>query len=310
MKVLLMVFSLLLLSGCNNFYGFKKSDYSGIKDSQVDSELIGSNRNFNLLDSSDEFLTKLQENCLDDSQIADIQKKSGFIAPILATAIKYTFDSYIDEKTKEIEEIKKAAVRTYSSTILLNSSDLSEGKCIQIIRHKDKSTGFIALLKIEHIPKTSNAPNNKQQAVLKDSWYFKPIYVKANNSVAWASEKIDPDKPAPPKIKVSIAMSLKAIKEESNGWKSLQPVGQSVVSIPYKLVIGKSSTAKCIKNDENCNKSDLIATYPDPNKSISLTISVTETGVTGIDTDLRISELKALKAAFGPVIKDTIKDGI
>ncbi|MEK7760199.1 MAG: hypothetical protein AAB433_01335 [Nitrospirota bacterium] len=118
-----------------------------------------------------------------------------------------------------------------------------------------------------------------------------------------------------PFINLSIAISAKALGKQQSGVTSLAAVGEGVFSVP-NVEIGKDGKPYRCKPKETdkdelpiCPESDLVA-YPVGKGPSSITVSVAETGNVDIDFDQTTEELRAIKEALGPAIKDSLKEAL
>jgi len=207
------------------------------------------------------------------------------VIPIAIAAGKLVFDLYVDKKIKELEKLEKAAQRTYSGQVTIPSTKLLGANCAILTRYKgDINAPDIGLIAIVRILKYDDS-----------GFAIQPYYIWAKDAVAFTKKDENAS------IKVSIGFSVKAIGNQKSGLPGLFPVGQSAVSIS-KLQLGKKYT--CVPN---CNTSDLIPFSGNLSSLSSVSMSITETGNVGIDFDQRKAELKAIKGAIGPAIKDSLK---
>ncbi len=294
----ILLFSISVLTGCHHLTlkGFDHADDTRVSGNTIALSMDNHTKNKNsshvsldnFYQGNGELKAIMGKSCnikTDDGP----EKIAAEVLPIITSLGKLVFDLVIDQKTREMEKLKKAAVNSYSQRLILSSNGFQKTSCVMIYRFdtKNNKIGFISVLKI-----------NKHG----DGFSFTPIYVKANNTVSVTKKPKNDNEKA--KINVSIAISLKAIGIEQNGLPSVHPIGQGVVSIP-NLEISPKGMAKCIKG---CSSSDLIPYLLQDEKSISVTLSVTETGKLGVDIDQKISEAEAIKEAMGPALKETLEN--
>lgn len=281
------------ISGCTHFSvaNFEKDDASGVTGNRVGLLLIrdGWDRTYDAqpiagyVSSNQELQKAIQSGCKSDR----IEPKAVPAAiPILASLGKLGFDLFIDAQVRSAEELKKAAQATYSEKIALSSAQLRATNCALVVRYSDdkKSIGLVTLVKLD----------NKNDL----AFVTRPLYVAASNAAAVTMKQTVPT------INLSIAASAKGIAKQESGSPGLFSSGEGVFSV--KNIVVNSSKFYTCPTESDCPKSDLIP-YPEGDP-VSITFSVTETGKIGVDIDQDVAELKAIKEAIGPAIKDSLKE--
>lgn len=315
---------LLLSFVCNNLYAWgdpKLSGLGGQKGNQLYLYLLDNDNKWppkntsqplkNYIEESAHLLTTIQDSCYDKpADEVQVQQMAAAGAAILAAGGKLLFDLYMDAKIRKNEELKNAAQASYSEKIVLSDVDLKKAKCALIVRdaikngdskkenvsnNKARALGLVILIKLE----------NKDQAFV-----MYPLYVKANNAVAVTKEgeNKEGENRAYAEINISIAASTKGIGKQESGVPGLFPVGQGVFSmanIPLGLIEPSDSYLWC-NGTKACPTSDLIV-YPN-RAPASITFMVSESGKVGFDVDQYIIELKAIKEAMGPAIKEALTE--
>jgi hypothetical protein len=241
----------------------------------------------------------LSESCgintsdLDRSSRGD--KVSAALIPVIATIGKRIIDGIVDKRVSYLKALQKRSTKSYSQTHFISSDELASIRCLVIRRIKNVDTAskdsvgdgvsFTAVLKVEKI-------NSNDKA-----FYVRPIFVKADDAVV-------PVLKGSKTLNASIAISLKSIGIKDNGLPVLEEFGSGVLTVP-DIVVGDGS--KCTSKDKKgvCNASGML---PISNLAapVSITLAVTEAGQLGIDFDVRIAELEALKEAYGTAVFDGI----
>ena len=301
------LFVVVTLSGCaTTLSNFEKSEISGTKDNKIALAFINNKSNLGTTNEpigsfveKDGALKALIGTECPIPQTTTVMMVPGAI-PIAAALGKYAFDTYMDSQVKAAENLKKAALSTYSERMIIGDGNIDGYSCTIIARYNivdnNKKPGLIALIKINHIGNSA--------------FTISPRYIKAYNTAAVTKKAIAGSQS---EIGVSIAISTKSIGKQQSGVKGLFPTGEGVFSIP-RIAIGEAAkpftcpdpTGKS-ESDKSCQVSDLVV-YDSSNGPISLTIAATEIGSIGADIDGDIAELKAIKEAIGPAIKDSLKE--
>lgn len=217
--------------------------------------------------------------------------------PVIIAAGKLAFDLYMDAQIRKQEQIKKAAQSSYSERLIVSGEDLRKHSCLLLFRGlTDKTADLVAVLQL--ISTSSKA------------FQIQPLYIRARNAVAVTGEG---ESGKAPSINISIAVSVKALVSKPLGVTSLYPIGEGAVSVPNVEIGPEAHAYICTPASANeltkpvCPTSDLVA-YPEGDAPSSITVAVTETGNVGMDLDQNTAELRAIKEALGPVMKDTLKE--
>ena len=292
-KTFLVAATYVAMSGCTHFSvaNFEKAEASGVSGSSVallimneglassyDIDPIASYVNRNQV-----LQATINENCRSQKSVMAI---APLAIPIISSLGKLVFDMFIDAQVRSAEELKKAAQASYSEKVVLSSDELRAARCALVVRYEEenKSVGLAALLKFDN--------KNGRAFVVR------PLFISANNAVAITKKQ------TMPVINLSIGVSAKGIGKHDSSVPGLFSSGEGVFSV-RNIAIGASEPYKC-ESDLKCPKSDLIP-YPEGNP-VSITFSVTETGKIGIDFDRDVAELKAIKEAIGPALKESLKE--
>jgi len=362
MRLLAIIIVTLLSGGCSTvtLKNFDKSEYSISSDNVLTvlySKHEGDKVNFvggtsNNADSdltlkiSNELKSSITDKCgvlndyTGDGRGDSDKSLTAALVPIVAALGKFIFDQSVDNANRELEKIKKAAIRSYSSRSIIPSDLLRDSKCILLVRGGPENINT----KVSDKAINSNIDVNKSGMVVLlvkqdygDAFTYRPVYVNVKNTVALTkagtfeknnddpskvcqNNKNEKDKCA--KASIAVAMSLKAINAQGGPRPKLISFGEAVTSIP-SVEMKQDNANSCVKiiNDDEkkidveveiCHETDLIP-YPITKSHhnadfVSLTIAVTETGVVGFDIDQAISENKAIKEALGPAISDSLKE--
>ena len=296
--------ALVMLSGCSLMAvsNFQKSEHSGVKDNKVALIFIEPKVKYADLVSTSPVIggdKELQSVLVDTCGVSPPPDftASGLPAvgvPLIATGVKLLFDLFMDNQVRQLEGLKKAAQGAYSEKQLISGADLKRQRCALVVRYKEgeKDYGLVALVKLV-----------KQSD--ERSFVVEPAYVRAKNAVVVTEKPSEADKPAT--IGIAIGVSVKAIVKQRSNLLGLQQVGEGVVSVP-KLALGPNSPPVKCDAQSKCSTSDLVP-YPETGKEVvSVTVSVAEVGKISVDFDQSIAEIKAIKEAIGPVLKDTVKE--
>jgi hypothetical protein len=265
-----------------------------------------------------------------------------FAVPIVVAASKLVFDLYVEKKKKDLDALKKSASQSSNADVVVSAPVFSRSSCIVLARYakedKEDTPGLIVVLKIEKSKAARDRDGGKSQArdeTFADSFQIKPIFVRANNSIAVTEVGKATDKqqiavtpealikqtpkkaglpdngiaskevgegPAKSKITVTPAVSIKQITKKA-GIPTLALLGQGGSTIS---AVELSGTIRCRAKIEECNSSTAIP-MPLDNGSVVVGVSLLETGNVGFDVDRATAELTAMQAAIGPAIGDAVQ---
>lgn len=306
-KTLTASFLGVLLTGCaTTLSNFEKSTFSGVTKNKVavvlpdyDSEFQNAGEPIATFINDDPQLKKLiASECRTPPVKAMI---APAVIPIATALGKLAFDLYMDKQMRAAEDLKKAAQTSYSGSVILSDGSLANKNCALIARYSSESDpqnmpGLIALVKLV---------KEGDSAIV-----VSPRYIKATNSAAVTRKS---DGSAPEEINLSFAVSTKTIGKQQSGLNGLFAVGEGVFSVARVQIGPKGKSYVCPDASapnptaKACPTSDLVA-YPSVGGPVSITFAVTETGRIGVDVDQSIAELKAVKEAMGPALKDSLKE--
>ncbi len=297
----------MLISGCNGgavVRDLDKTPDSGVKGGKTflvllnapPAEVAPADLGANDLKLDDD-LDRAAAACVGKAR-PDIRPMAGLAIPVISAVGKLIFDLFMDQQIRKLDAEKKAAQATYGDRAITTTDGLRAAKCLLLVRfienkakNNERSIVFGAVLRL--------------QARGTTAFTMEPVYARVVKAAAKTKEG-DAENAA--HIAVSFGVSVKAIARQRQPQPSLALVGQGGVSIPGKVDIG--AKAKPYACDGRCASTDLVA-YPlgkaDP---VSIELAVTETGDLGIDFDRRAAELKAIKEAIGPVLKDFLKGAL
>lgn len=303
-KEIIGIAALILLSGCTNMSvsNFNKSEHSGVRGNKVALIFIEPKE-------KNEDLIKISPVINEDTVLQSMLEATcgvpvqatteSAVVGLIATAGKLLFDMFMDNQVRQIEGLKMAAQAAYSEKRLISGADLKKQSCALVVRYKEikegaKDYGLVALVKL--VKQSDDR-----------SFVIEPLYVRAKNAVVVTEKPSEANESAT--IGLSVGVSIKAITKLRSNVLSLQRMGEGLVSIPNLALGPNSKPVKC-ETKSKCSTSDLIP-YPETGKEVvSVTVSVAEVGKINVDFDQSIAEVKAIKEAIGPVLKDTIKDFI
>lgn len=295
--VKLALFGLLFLLGSNFSYAV---DYGKpVSDSQVYLLLINSTTNPDHLSGAAKgMITKADAERLKAMGCYPNHAlwAAGAI-PILTAIAGRVFDKYQEGKLDKLKKLKKDSRNEYSQTVNLTSTELSKITCAVLVRYTKEGgktvTGLKSIIKFNHYANQAGAPT---------AFSFRPIKLKVNNTtVKTITNKKDPKSA---KITVAIGVAAKVVTKDQNGLTSIAPLGATSVGISSVLLDGKEQCA--VKNkDFKCDESDLIP-HISSDTVVALTVSVSEVGHVGIDFDKAEAEIAAIKAAYGPALKESL----
>ncbi len=248
----------------------------------------------------------MSEHCpASDTMLLTQEALVPSVIPLVTSLGKYLFDRFQNRKIKELKELKQAATSTYSGNAFLSSTRLKNARCAILVRNYmengKKHTGLIVVANIEHYTEDGSQVFFIQPTFVK---VYKPA-VKTKKVLQERGKAIKHSK-----VNLAIGFALKAIGIDRNsGLSKLDVVGSgasSVSNVELPVKAGDQVTNPCKKP---CSHSDLIP-HIDDGQPISISMSVTELGQVGIDFDQRIAEITAIKEAFGPAIKESLKEAL
>jgi hypothetical protein len=296
MKALIVAAALVAASGCASF---EKSEYSGVRENRLALVLIEPGRGGTdlaalkpVIEADRNLLARLEEDCGVPPEFKTLLVPE--LVPLVSAFGKLIFDLFMDGQIRKAEGLKKAAQGSYADRRLLSADELRRQTCALAVRYKEgeKNYGLAALVRLA------------RQADGR-SFVIEPVYVRARNAVVVTEKPSAAAKAA--SIAVAIGVSVKGVARQKTGVPALQPIGEGVVAVPG-LELGPDPKALACVPRPHCPTSDLIP-YPDAGKDVvSVTLSVAESGRIGVDFDQSIAELKAIKEALGPALKETLKE--
>lgn len=298
-----------LLAGCNSqsIRNFKPSEHITAAEHQTGVTLLSAT-SINEGDAINAIVGHTgAQGVLEGCGLSRTKDKAGIAAytiPVVIAAGKYVFDSYMDKKTKDAEELKKASTATYSTVVHKTFEELAAARCIVVYRKNiDKERNedetqfpFVAILALKPMD------HNK-------SFSFSPLYVRAYNTVAMTrkvetkGDNTNKEEGQSDKINTTFAISVKTIVKDENGVPGLEELGTDVVTVKGVEIGPKSNAYTCT---DDCLSSDLIPVLQDGKAYASVRIAVTEGGNLGIRIDDEIAEYKAFKEAFSDPLKEAM----
>lgn len=235
--------------------------------------------------NEDPQLNNLLRNECNIRLIPNISSRTkGLSLPLITAGAKIIYDMSMDQKISDMEKLKKASEVSYSAKDFYKNNVFRDGNCAILYRYNENNNtvGMLSVLKIKDYG--------------RKAFTFSPIYSKLEDTVALTTKD-------DPRANITFAIAIKAIgKNKDTNMPELTTVGTGSVTV-NNIKIGKDQNASCL---DGCSSSDLVVYPPAGAKPISLTFAVTESGHTGIDFDEQISQLKTIKEAMGPAIKEAI----
>lgn len=256
-------------------------------------------------------------------------ESAALIVPVIG---KYIFDRVVDHTASKLKEISESATKTYSAQFTVDSAEftgaVTENNCVVLTREAESGDiNFVSVLKLQATPK-KRAANSKAEAFV-----FQPTFVamKSSAAVTTASEH--------PTITATFAITVSGIGEQDNGLPVFGLIGAATavvadigIGIPAKgsasCETGVCRTSNPVPLDTrssrysswlypeedilNSPKANLVpapASVPlNETTVLNVGVSVVETGDVGEPFDAAKDELAAIKAAFGPVVSDLLKE--
>lgn len=321
MKKLLLIITLLpAVTGCNAqlVRDFQNSEYAGVESSgtslfvaESGEKLVNSSEILSVLGGSSERLVELNKN-IKAYCPRPTEKVEPAAIPVLAAAGKTIYNYFLDKSLERVEKLEKAATQTYSSRVFLTSEMLSSLGCAVFVRYSDDEKTRKRALTAYLIMQLDDVYGTAFSMTPKSGRFYDAVAVsKKTNIVQGDSSELFPvsqsqaGKPDIPLINASVAIAVKTIGITKEGVPNMFNVGDGVVTIS-NIEVGPHGKAF----SEEYDSSDLIP-YPEQrNKAVSLTVSITEVGHTGIKFDKAKAELTAIKEAIGPAISSAIETGL
>lgn len=231
--------------------------------------------------------------------------KAVSFLPVLVPAVgKLLFDLALDEQQRSVEALKAAAAPApYGARVILPADQLRKATCAVLVRwardDPDDSPGFVAVVRFENPSIEGMAAKPTDEVRL-----LRPVYVRARSAVAvTASGQLGSDAA----ITVAFGAVVKAVGRlpaSAGSLPTLLAVGEGSSTVKG-VPIGASAKHQCVI--EACAPTDLFA-FPPGGTQTSFAMTVAEVGNVGFNVDVAVAELKALKAALGPVVTESLKD--
>jgi len=233
-------------------------------------------------------------------------------APLITSTAKLLFNIHMDQKAKKLEALKKRVQVTYSGHSVINSEIFKECDCAVLTRlGEDGTPGLVAVANLEKhpqevVPKMDPSDRSNDSY---DAFTIQPVYIKAYNSRALTKGQI-PEKAKQKNAEkeffmdVSIGFAVKAIGKNDIGLPSVASIGAGAVSVP-KVKIGEDVEGYVCS--DSVLPSDIIPYFQEKNASLSVSMSITETGNVGINFKQEQAEIAAIKEALGPAFEASIK---
>ncbi|WP_422418402.1 hypothetical protein [Pseudomonas sp. GZD-222] len=246
--------------------------------------------------------------------------------PIIAPVIgKFLFDLYVDAQSRKLEALETAATKSYAAQMTMHADTLAAAvgrqSCVVLTRVSDKEKlEFVSVLRLEPSP-------SSRDSYADEAFKFKAIYVAAHSSAAITRDA------APPEISVSFAITVSGIGTQQNGLPAFAPMGDASVTVPHLPIVNPIQQKSCAPdkcpasgpipldkrtalNAKWRSQSPAAGTSIVPRDNIMLNdsgtllvgVAVVENGDIGVPVDAAKSELAAIKAAFGPLVSDIVKE--
>lgn len=231
---------------------------------------------------------------------AQCQQGGTEVAPLLLALLpsigKLALDLYLDGELRALEDLKRASEATYSARIPLPRALLQPDNCLILVRlvEGEKLPAAVVIVKLLDAAAASSGSSFARP----DALAYKPVYIRVRKAAAVTKAA------ETPRITVSLALTLKAIaKHPQADVPVLASLGESAVTIP-DLDIGELGKSRC--GDGGCPLSEPIP-LPTNSGTLVLSLAVAEKGHIGINFDVSSNELKAIREAIGPALKDGLK---
>jgi hypothetical protein len=302
LRIALIIGSAATLSGCANWWAvqqFQPSPLGGHTKGTLSMAMFpASAADLSALDAQtdSETAVAVRRHCAARPTATGPQPLGGVLPVLLGTLAKSAVQVWLDGQVRRAEAIATAATASTGLTVALDPQDVKMARCLVVMRTSQVAAGEATAppdlsMVLRVLP--SALPQADASALR-----VQPVYVRLRRSAA-----VPRDEPQP-KMRVSVALVLRAFAQPRDGLTRLAVVGEAVVQIA-DVALGPHGAAQCA--DCNCPTSELLP-LPLARGPISLSIAIAEQGRTGLDVKAVSSDLKALRDAMGPAIGDAVKD--
>ena len=292
------------LSGCANWWAvheFRPSPLGGHTAGKLELTVIppmpGQVEGSGRADEVDA-LKMITRHCLPKPPESGATLQGGALPILFGALAESAIQVWIDGQIRRVEAIASAATASTGLTLAVDAEVLEQARCLVVTRRSPTGEGLpealpdlTLIMRLEH-----TALPLADSSALR----FQPIYVRLRRSAAVPRDE------AQPKMRVSVALVLRAFAQHRDGLPRLAAIGESVTQVA-SVALGPSGAAQCI--DQACPISDLLP-LPLKRGPISVSIAIAEQGRTGLDVRAVSSDLKALREAIGPAIGDSVKEAL
>lgn len=329
-KVLTAFLLIVMVAGCIpvSISHYKREGLIGVENQTSDLILVPSGdaefakKYLETLSECDDNVAKILADVLSKHCLKEKTTKAApALIPLLAAGGKLIFDIIMDQRAKKLKELEKAAQGNYSGTNIVLNSEFKNCDCAILTRYEVKGSkrlpGSIAIVAFKKLYTDSNDPI---------AFTMQPIFVKAFNSIVLTAGQ-KPEKTSGETtnkngatvypMDIAIGIALKTLIKDKNSIPAVITVGTGAVSVS-NLKIGKTTEPNCTNRCQNqksnincindCPISEIIPYPVAPQSIISISMSMTETGLLGIDFDQETAEIKAIKEAIGPAVSKSIQE--
>lgn len=281
---LLTVAAILFLGGCEYYraVSFDEDDNSGVDTPQTSTlSLVSSEGAAFEADFAARDMAEALAYCR-GAQEESLALSLG--AALVGTGVDMALGFAESELASKIEGLKAKSERSYKATLVLESAGdfAKENQCLifQRVDAKDAGQGP-ALLGFGLSLVLAVRP------IGDSAFTLSPIYLEADNALAITAEG------APVKISVGFVGKNARTKD---GEHIVEPFAESTFSFD-KVAFGETVNTRGVQ-------SGLVAMFPTDAKSLELSVAITETGSEVPDEEKALGELKSLKEAVGPTLKE------
>lgn len=298
LRIALVMGLALAVSGCANWWAvqqFQPSPLGGHTKGTLSLTLIPASGPGSGASADSETEAAVQRHCVPPPPTSELQPLAGVLPGLLAALSKATVQVWLDGQARQAEAIAEAATASTSLSLALDPQKLRSARCLVVTR-----TGPPAAGEAETRPDLSIVLRVLPASLPRvdaSALQVQPVYVRLRRTAA-----VPRDEPQP-KMRLSVALVLRAFAQPPDGLPRLAVAGEAVVQIS-DLGLGPEGSAKCM--DSDCPVSELLP-LPLARGPVSLSIAVAEQGRTGLDVKAVSSDLKALREALGPAAGDAVK---
>ncbi len=215
-------------------------------------------------------------------------RPGGANAPFIATATRRIADLYDDRQKPESESLRRDALDASSVDVSFSAIGFRGIRCAVYARYAESDPagrpGLLAVLAIEQ---------KFDDGKFTDYFRFRPIYVRANNSIAKTASGTTAN---PSRVAISFAVVARQLVVNNEGAAAFAELGKAAVTVPRVRVNGEETP--CAQSA--CTGLSAPIPVPIARGSVAMAIGVSEAGDVGVDIDQAAIEREAIKVAVGP----------